>query len=298
MKNDTKALLIARFSSPRNKKLLLTLIISFISLLIVYFWLHSERYISTEDAYLNANIVQVAPRVTGQVSQLYVNNNQFVRKGQVLMELDQTPFIVASNKVRAQLKIDEAQLQNAMASADRTVTLVKKKTLSAQSGDDAATRLQSAAASVQLSKANLSEAELDLRYTRIVASTNGWVTNMTTQVGNIVQQNQPIFALVSNAEFWVDANFKETELEKLKPGQTATIKSDMHPRHPFKGVIESISYGSGAAFSLLPPQNATGNWVKVTQRVPVRVRILNVDPRFPLRIGTTATVTIDTHSLG
>lgn len=298
MKNDAKTLLKTQFSSPRTKKLLLALLISFASTLIIYFWIHSERYISTEDAYLNANIVQVASRVTGQVSQLYVNNNQFVRKGQVLMELDQTPFIVASNKVRAQLQIDEAQLQNALASANRTATLVKKKTLSAQSGDDATTRLQSAAASVQLSKANLSEAELDLRYTRIIASTNGWITNMTTQVGNMAQQNQPLFALVSNTQFWVDANFKETELEKLKPGQTATIKSDMHPRHPFKGVIESISYGSGAAFSLLPPQNATGNWVKVTQRVPVRVRILNVDARFPLRIGTTATVTIDTHSLG
>ncbi|MDE2089643.1 MAG: HlyD family secretion protein, partial [Gammaproteobacteria bacterium] len=92
----------------------------------------------------------------------------------------------------------------------------------------------------------------------------------------------------------VDANFKETDLQAIRPGQPAVIYVDMYPDHHFRGVVESISGGSGAAFSLLPPQNATGNWVKVTQRVPVRVRILDPSPSHPLRVGTSATVTVDT----
>ena len=97
---------------------------------------------------------------------------------------------------------------------------------------------------------------------------------------------------MSDEQFWIDANFKETEIEGIRPGQIAVIVTDMYPNHPFKGVVESISRGSGSIFSLLPPQNATGNWVKVTQRVPVRIRVLNPNTQFPLRIGTSAKITI------
>jgi membrane fusion protein (multidrug efflux system) len=105
-----------------------------------------------------------------------------------------------------------------------------------------------------------------------------------------------LFALISNSEFWVDANFKETELEHIHPGQLANIYVDMYPGHTFSGVVESISGGTGSAFSLLPPQNATGNWVKVAQRVPVRIRVLNPEQDFPLRIGTSASVRISLRS--
>jgi membrane fusion protein (multidrug efflux system) len=101
-----------------------------------------------------------------------------------------------------------------------------------------------------------------------------------------------LFSIVANDAYWVDANFKETELQRVRAGQPATVTVDMYPKHPFEATVESVSAGSGAAFSLLPPQNATGNWVKVTQRVPVRVRIVHPDPAFPLRIGTTATVRV------
>jgi membrane fusion protein, multidrug efflux system len=102
----------------------------------------------------------------------------------------------------------------------------------------------------------------------------------------------PLFVLIGEQEFWVDANFTETELKRVRPGQEATVKLDMYPDRPFHGVVESVSGGAGTAFSLLPPQNATGNWVKVTQRVPVRIRITDPDPNRPLRIGTTATVEV------
>jgi len=104
----------------------------------------------------------------------------------------------------------------------------------------------------------------------------------------------PAFVLVCSSHYWVDANFKETQLERIRPGQAVNIRVDMYPDHPFHGVVENISAATGSVFSLLPPQNANGNWVKVIQRVPVRIRIDNPDPKFPLLVGTSTSITIDT----
>lgn len=260
------------------------------------YWLHNQDYIATDDAYVNANVVQIASRVTGQIAHLSVVNNQFVKQGQALLAIDAEPFSLAITKAKAQLAIEQANWKNAQLNAERTMVLVKNKNLPIQAGDDAQAKLQGAVAAVDLAKASLAQAELNYRYTQIIAPTTGWVTNMSIREGNSVQANQPLFALIGHREFWVDANFKETELEKIRPGQKAVIVVDMYAQHPFEGRVESIGGGSGAAFSLLPPQNATGNWVKVTQRVPVRVRVIEPTKRYPLRIGTTATVTVDTRS--
>jgi len=260
------------------------------------YYLYGQVYLSTDDAYLNANVVQIAPRVTGQVLQLQVVNNQFVRKGDLLFTINPEPFQIAIAQAEAQLAMSRADMTDAQITATRVLTMVKKKFQAAQEGDTALAHLNKAKAAVDLAQANLDQARLNLSYTQIVAPTSGWVANVTLGRGTIVTANQPLFALISDTEFWADTNFKETNLEKIKPGQTATIKVDMYPKHPFKGVVESISGGSGTAFALLPPENATGNWVKVAQRVPVRVHILNTDPRYPLRIGTSSTVTIKVRS--
>ncbi|TFV86241.1 HlyD family efflux transporter periplasmic adaptor subunit, partial [Oxalobacteraceae bacterium OM1] len=147
-------------------------------------------------------------------------------------------------------------------------------------------------ANVQAARAAVAQAELDLQRTHVTAPPQGMVANLSLRPGNTVQPGTPLFAVIASQEYWADANFKETELEDIRPGQQATLQVDMYPDHVFHGVVESVSGGAGTAFSLLPPQNATGNWVKVTQRVPVRVRITDPDPQYPLRIGTTATVEI------
>ena len=147
-------------------------------------------------------------------------------------------------------------------------------------------------ANVQAAAAALDQAKLDLARTHVVAPTDGVIANFSLQPGNVVQPGVPLFVIVASQEFWVDANFKETQLKTIRPGQHATITTDMYPDHPFEGIVQSVAGGAGSAFSLLPPQNATGNWVKVTQRVPVRVRIENPDPQHPLRIGTSATVKV------
>lgn len=252
-------------------------------------------YISTDDAYVNADVIQIAPRVSGRVVQLPITNNQYVKKDELLFQIDPEPFEAAVNAQKAQFDLANAELDNAILSQKRISALVTKKVLSQQEGDNAIAQYKTTMAKLEKAKADLALANLNLSYTNLKAPASGWVTNVTLRIGTIVPANQPQFALISDEEFWVDANFKETELEHIKSGQTVTITTDMYPNHPFNGVVDSISGGAGTAFSLLPPQNATGNWVKVTQRVPVRIRVLNPDRAYPLRIGTTATVTIHLH---
>jgi len=221
--------------------------------------------------------------------------------------------IASAEAVLAQRRAEAA---NARGTYQRNLQLMKSGFLSAQGIENSRTQLASADATVRAAEANVAQArsaagqagdenaavqaanaavkqaELDLQRTHLVAPVHGTVANLTIQAGNTVQPGVPLFVVISDREFWVDANFKETELKEIRVGQDAQIKVDMYPDHPFEGVVESLSGGSGAAFSLLPPQNATGNWVKVTQRVPVRIKVKDLDPAHPLRIGTTATVKV------
>ncbi|MBU0744038.1 MAG: HlyD family secretion protein [Gammaproteobacteria bacterium] len=262
----------------------------------IFYWLHAQRYISTDNAYVNANIVKISAQVSGQVSNLNVQNNQFVNKGELLFELDPIPFQVAVDKEKAQLAIAEANWKNAQTNTKRVTMLAKNRSLSIQDEDDAIKNLQVATATLQLATASLNKAEFDLHNSKVFAATNGYVSNMTLRVGSVISAFQPLFVVISDELYWVDANFKETELQNISPGQTAEVIVEMYPSHVFKGAVESISGGSGTVFSLLPPQNATGNWIKITQRIPVKIHILNPDPKYPLRIGTTATVKIDAYS--
>ena len=143
--------------------------------------------------------------------------------------------------------------------------------------------------------AGLDKAMHDFVQTHVTAPGEGWVTNVSLRPGAIVQAGTPAFAIVEGGDWWVDANFKETDLGRIKPGQKATIHLDMYPGLTLDGAVESISAGSGATFSVLPPENATGNWVKVTQRFPIRIKITSApNPDKPLRLGASASVTIDT----
>jgi membrane fusion protein (multidrug efflux system) len=148
---------------------------------------------------------------------------------------------------------------------------------------------------VRAAAAGLDKATHERVKTHVTAPGGGWISNLNLRPGSIVQAGTPSLAIVEDGNWWVDANFKETDLGRIKPGQKATITLDMYPGVKLDGTVESISPGSGATFSVLPPENATGNWLKVTQRFPVRVHITsapNADK--PLRLGASATVTVDT----
>jgi membrane fusion protein (multidrug efflux system) len=164
-----------------------------------------------------------------------------------------------------------------------------------QKAQDAKLTITTPTTQLRAAAAGLDKATHDLVQTHVVAPASGWVTNASLRPGAIVQAGTPVFALVEEGHWWVDANFKETDLGRIKPGQPAAIRLDMYPGLSLDGVVESISAGSGATFSVLPPENATGNWVKVTQRFPVRIKITRApDPDKPLRVGASAMVSIDT----
>ncbi|HEX5421662.1 MAG TPA: HlyD family secretion protein [Gammaproteobacteria bacterium] len=303
------------------------------------YWRHSQLYVSTDDAYVNANVVQIAAQVSGPVTELYVRNQQHVQAGDALFQIDPRPFQLALDAAQAQLALArqqvqqdtsavaaaramlaqrQAELQNAQSNYQRLRNLAQKKLVSPQDVEAARTQQLTAAAAVNAAMANLAQAQsalgepgeqnaavqaalakvrqakLDLDRTRVTAPTSGAIANLSLRPGGTVQAQAPLFSLVSDQTYWVDANFKETQIHRIQTGQNATVTVDMYPNHPFRAEVQSLSAGSGTAFSLLPPENATGNWVKVTQRVPVRVHILDPDPQHPLRIGTSATVEVRT----
>lgn len=303
-----------------------------------WYWHESRLYQSTDDAYVNAKVVQVSSLVMGQVVNVPIHDNQLVRKGDVLFEIDRRPFEAALGEAEGRLRqaeqgtrqdqsdvlaaeADTAQQQAALTNAEanlrRTTQLVEEHFMSKQTEDDARARANAAAAGVEAAKARVEKARaaltktpsgttpavriaqaqvekarLDLEHTVMRAPEDGWITRFDLTPGTVVTPGNPLFAIVVANSFWVDANFKETELGGVVPGRPATIVVDMYPDHTFHGKVESLAGGTGAAFSLLPAQNANGNWVKIAQRVPVRVGIDDPDSAHPLRVGATATVTV------
>lgn len=306
----------------------------------LHYWRQAQLYVSTDNAYLNANTVEIAAQVSGPIVAIHVRDQQRVTAGDALFEIDPRPYELAVQAAQAQLEIARqatsqetaaiaaaqalvtqraAELRNAQSNERRVSDLVAQNLVSKQSAETVGTQAETAAAAVRAAQANLEKAQsalgktgegnaavraalakleqarLDLQYTKITAPTSGLIANFSLRPGSTVQKELPLFTIISDEEYWVDANFKETELDRVHPGQHAQVVMDMYRDHPFEGEVQSLSGGSGAAFSLLPAQNATGNWVKVTQRVPVRIHILNPDPAYPLRIGTTASVHVRTE---
>jgi membrane fusion protein (multidrug efflux system) len=303
----------------------------------LYYYL-GRNSVTTDDAYVNAHVVQVSAQVTGPVLTLSVHNNEQVARGALLFAVDPAPFKLHVQDAEQQLALArqgvaergaavaqaqavvaqrKAELASAESRAGRTLRLVSEDVMTHEAGDTARTGIDAARAAVaaaeaslraaeaqlgdagdnnaqvRAAQARLAQAQLDLQHTEVVAPDDGFVTSLNLRPGAIVMADQPLFAFVSTHDWWLDANFKETQLERLRPQQKAELRVDMYPGHVFHGVVDSISRGSGTAFSLLPAQNATGNWVKVTQRVPVKIVVTDPDPAFPLRIGTSASVSVD-----
>ena len=158
--------------------------------------------------------------------------------------------------------------------------------------DQASLQYAASQTQIDIAKVNIENAQNNKGYTQLRSPVDGYVTDMNLQAGELISQGQKIFGLVDDINWWLDVNFKETQLKRIKPGQKAIVELDMYD-HKYNGEIQSISYASGNTFSLLPSQNATGNWVKVTQRFTVRVKVLD-SKEFPLRVGASAKVTVDT----
>jgi membrane fusion protein (multidrug efflux system) len=295
---------------------------------------------STDDAFIEAHVTPIAPQVPGRVARLLVEDNQEVKQGDVLLEIDPSDYQAALDQARANLAAARSRLEqaNALSAVDQAKVGQEKASVTAANAeakraeadfkryravgelaisqsqlDLAATaaqataaqvdvarnkqlaaeaqvnldkaNIQTAAAEVQRSEAALRQADLNLSYTRITAPIAGRVTHRSVEAGAYVQPGQALLALVAH-DVWVVANFKETQLAHMRPGQPVDLNVDAYPGVPFKGHVDSFQYGSGAAFSLLPPENASGNYVKVVQRVPVKIVLDDVsDARYVLGRG-------------
>jgi membrane fusion protein (multidrug efflux system) len=307
-------------------------------------YLAQEPYVSTDDAFVRAAKETINARVSGQVVEIAVKNNQIVRKGQLLFRIDPEPFQIAVDQAEAalnsaRLQIEalkttyhqqQAELESAKATAvfdqreyDRKKALVASEFASKEAYDRAETDLKVAQqniASIQqqiantvvalnndpdidvdrhptvrAAKAQLDRAQLNLSYGTVVAPDDGVVTNVDDlQVGDFVNTGAAVFSLLSSRRIWVEANFRETGLTLMRPGQEATISVDAYPDRSFRAHVVSMSPGTGSDFAVLPPENATGNWVKVVQRLPVRLEFDALDANQPLFSGLSVTAEVDT----
>ena len=323
-----------RLKAHKKKIIIALVIVALIAGLSFAYFARLSR--STENAYINADVVNVAAQVSGRVIAVYVKDNQHVHKGDTLFDIDPEPFSIALERAQADLALArqsarqdnaevaaaralvsqaESDLANARNTYTRDKELVEQHFLSQQSLDDARTRMQALQATLEQAHAKLAkalsapektsergdvlkaqaaidQAKLDLDHTHVIAAQDGQISNLSLTAGSLVGVGVPLFALIADNSFHIDANYKETELVGIHPGQDVDIEIDMYPGQHFKGTVESLSGGTGTAFSLLPPQNATGNWVKIAQRVPVRIKFAPTDAAHPLRIGATATVSV------
>jgi|HubBroStandDraft_1064217.scaffolds.fasta_scaffold60312_1 membrane fusion protein (multidrug efflux system) len=292
----------------------------------LYFYLPGFWQVSTDDAFVNAHVVSIVPKVSAYVSKLHVDDNSKVSRGDLVIEMDPRDFAVAVDMATADVKNALANAENIKAQIREQQALVAEsqsavdgdqgplgfaeqeldrfKSL-ASNGSGTVERLQQAQsdatqrratlqhdlaalaaarahqsvletqqlqvkATIERQQAALAQAQLNLSYTKISAFETGSVTNKTVEVGNYVQPGQVLFSIVPDA-LYITANYKETQLTEVRPGQRVTIRVDAFPMLRLQGRVDSIQRGTGSQFALLPPENATGNFVKVVQRVPVKI---------------------------
>lgn len=260
-------------------------IVALCTLLIGLYWaFYGARYVSTDNAYTATEIAQVTPEVDGTIKSVNVVDTNSVQTGEVLAEIDPRDMQVAYDKAKA--NYDRAKIDY-----DR------RKALSA-SGSVSADELTRSENDLALASANFREATLNLERTTIKSPIDGVVAKRQVQLGQRVRAGTPLMVIVPLHKLHVDANFKESELEKIHVGQQVRLTSDLYgSRVVYHGVVDGFSGGTGAAFATIPAQNATGNWIKVVQRVPVRISLKPEElTENPLSVGVSMRVRVDTRS--
>jgi membrane fusion protein (multidrug efflux system) len=234
------------------------------------YWLYARYHEDTDDAFIDTHVIMISPKVEGQALKVYVDDNQQVKQGDPLVDIDPADYQVKLGQARAAVAAAEAEARKAAGDASSAKELFAKDRISRQSYDHAAAEADAAKAQAELARKKLDAAQLDLSYARISSPSAGKVTRKAVEIRSYVRVGQPLMAVVPS-QVWVTANFKETQLTRMRPGQKVSIRVDAYPARDFPGHVDSIQAGTGARFSLLPPENATGNYVKVVQRVPVKI---------------------------
>ncbi|MBV8172421.1 MAG: HlyD family secretion protein [Candidatus Eremiobacteraeota bacterium] len=392
-------------AKPSRRRIVVPILIGLVivvALISIPYLIYASHHVSTDDAQIDGNITTIAPKVKGQVSALYVQDNSTVHTGDVLVRLDDRDLRAAVEQAQAayaqagasenaavigvpqqaqvtsaqiaqasagigqgqsgvttaqaavaaaqaQLKAAQANLVNASKTWTRSKELVSQGAIAQAEADSAQAAYQSAlsardaaaqgvtqaqaglqrseaqleanaaelqqaqagvdttkikaaqaktsAAQVQAAQAALQDAQLQLSYATIKAPVDGVISKRSVNVGDFVSPGQALMAVVDTKDIWVTANLKETQMTNVRLGQPVAIKVDSYPHEHFRGTVQSIAPATGSTFALIPPDNATGNFTKVVQRVPVRIKIdQSSDPNHLLRQGLSAEITIDTSN--
>lgn len=234
------------------------------------YWVHASAYESTDDATIEAHALPISSKVSGQILKVLVDDNQHVGKSDILVRIDPKDYQVRLDQAKAELDAARAEAARAASDAARAKQLLDSDDVSKQVYDKAVADSDVMKARAELAAKKVTAAELDLSYTTITAPDAGKITRKNAELRAFVQAGQPLMAVVTD-DVWVTANFKETQLTRMHPGQKVDIEVDAFPGRALKGHVDSIQSGTGARFSLLPAENATGNFVKVVQRVPVKI---------------------------
>ncbi|CUI17861.1 Multidrug resistance protein A [Candidatus Protochlamydia naegleriophila] len=330
----------------RNRILLKIILIILLASLTatIYWYLFIRLHESTDDAYIAGNTVNLMSPQNGTVTGIYVDNTDFVKQGQLLLELDPTLYQLIFDKAQVELALatrqvkqlfeavkqrtadvtlKEADLKRAQQDFDSRNALRNTQAISTEDLNHAQANLNVAQASLNLTKHELNsaiaalgvmpieehprienakialkEAYVNLKRCKILAPVSGYIAQRRIQVGEWITPTRALLSVIPLEQIWVDANFKETELSDIRIGQPATIESDMYGSSLlFHGKVLGITAGTGSVFSLIPPQNATGNWIKIVQRVPVRIALdLDEVKKNPLVLGLSAYVVVDTSN--
>ena len=308
-----------------------------------WWWLDGRWHTSTDDAYVQGNLVQLTPQISGIVIRINADDTALVREGDAVVVLDDADTRSAldeakaglaqavrrvrqlyanTDALRASVELRRAEWRRAREDLQRRTGLPDARALADEDLKHAQAQFESAAATLRAAEqqlaasealvsrttvathpdvkqaaAKLRESYLAAQRASVLAPVTGYVARRSVQLGEQVAPGAPLLAIVPLADVWVDANFKETQLEYVRIGQPATLTSDLYGGAvTYHGTVIGLGPGTGSAFALLPPQNATGNWIKIVQRLPVRIRL---DPQelaaHPLRVGLSMNASIDTH---
>ncbi|WP_229746365.1 HlyD family secretion protein [Hafnia psychrotolerans] len=349
---------VEKREGPGKKPLIILGVVVIVMVIVaLVWWLMTKDQITTDDAFTDGNAVTIAPKISGYVTNLAVKDNQWVKKGQLLVQIDPRDAAAQRDQAQAQLGVAISQLHQAqvqyelskvqypaqLAQAEAQQTRAEASLLNAtadyrrqhgvdpratsqQNIDSASAQLRSAKADlentkaqvkvaaevglqirqaetnvearqqqVEQAKAQLETATLNLSYADVRAPYDGYVTMRNVQLGTLVQAGSSLFSIVS-PNIWIVANLKESQLERLRPGNKVLVKIDAYPDIELHGHVDSVQQGTGSRFSAFPAENATGNYVKIVQRVPVKIVIdSGLDPKQPLPLGLSVepTVTVE-----
>jgi membrane fusion protein (multidrug efflux system) len=254
-------------------------------------------YVTTDNAQIFGHSLMLAPKVSGYISKVNITEDQKVLKGDVLLEIDSRDYDNNLKQIKGDLASIEARRKDAERNYRRLTDLLSKGAVSQQQFDSSTAQYNDVKAKYDAVASQVAQAELNLSNTKIIAPADGFIAKKSAEVGQLAAPGIPLIGFVDSADRWIIANFKETDIENIKINSKVEIEVDAISGKKFSGSVESISSATGATFTLLPPDNATGNFTKVVQRVPVKIIFKNLSPEdvINLKTGLSAFVKVSLH---